>query len=52
MGESMGTYMHGVHQMGQAANDVMVSLLIGLFFQVVILSYFIYIAYKIYKEWK
>jgi hypothetical protein len=50
--DTMGTYMHGVHQMGAAATDVMISLSIALVFQLVILSYFAYAAYKIYKAWK
>ena len=52
MVESLGTYMHGVEQMGDAATDVMICLSIALVNLSVILSYILYIVYRVRRAWR
>lgn len=52
MGESLGTFMSSVHDMGQAARDVMICLSIALFCLLVIISYIGYIIIKVRRAWK
>ena len=49
MTESIGTYMHGVNEMGRIALQVEILLIISLIFQLAILGT---ILYLVYRSWR